>query len=155
MKIFTLREKKLQKILMFVLLLVILSTLLFGVYKIFRKKQTYIELSYKEVIEKINSKDKFALFIGSSECSHCTIFKGTINSVIKDYNIKIYYIDLSKLNDDEYAYLHSNFSFSATPTTIVIENGKEYGQKSAYGIVGAKGYDYVVERLKKAGVIKE
>ena len=82
------------------------------------------------------------------------MFKSTITRVVEDYNIKVYYIDISELNDEEHAYLNSHFPFNGTPTTIVVENGKEY-KRQICRIEGAKNYDYVVERLKKAEIIKE
>lgn len=115
--------------------------------------KTYKEITYKEYRELVESNKKFVLFIGSSTCSHCTTYKKTLNRVIEDYHINIYYIDLSKLEETESANISSKFPFSATPTTIVIENGEEY-ERAKTRIKGARNYDYTVKKLKNAKIIK-
>ena len=86
------------------------------------KPKTYKEITYNELEELIDGGDKFILFIGSNSCSHCTVFKVTVNEVVSDYSIIVNYIDVSKLSDEEYAYLNSHLSFSATPTTVLINS---------------------------------
>lgn len=135
------------------LIVVVLSALGFLIYNKFNGKLTsYITVTYNELEEKINSGEKFVLFIGSEECSHCQKYKGTLNRVVKDYNVEIFYIDISLLTAEQFAYLNSHFPFTGTPTTIVIENGTEY-QRQSCRIDGAKSYEYTVNRLKKAGIL--
>lgn len=149
------KKLDMKKILIVILSIVLLIGLSFLIYRTFLKKiTTYTEVDYNQTLEKINSNERFALFIGSATCPHCTMYKVTVNDVIKDYNINIYYIDISKLTNEQYAYLNSHFPFKGTPVTIIIEDGKEY-ERQTCRIEGAKSYDYVVERLKKAGIIKE
>lgn len=146
---------KLKKIIIIALSIVLLLGLAFGIYKLFFERYTtYVTVSYEDVIKKIDNKEKFVLFVGSEKCSHCTTYKGTLNRVISKYNIEIDYIDISKLTDTEYAYLNAHFPFSGTPTTMIIDNGVEYNRQSCR-IEGAKSYEYTVERLKRAGIIKE
>lgn len=144
---------RITKIVVGIIIIVMLVIGTFLVYKNFNNKlNSYITISYDELYSKINSNEKFVLFIGSNDCSHCTKFKGTLNKIVKDYNVEIFYIDISTLTKVQYAYLNSHFPFSGTPTTIVIENGTEYKRQSCR-IDGAKNYDYTVNRLKKAGII--
>lgn len=146
---------KLKKVIIIVLSIVLVIGIGIGVYKLFfDKSATYINISYEDVVSKINSNDKFVLFIGSDKCTHCTKYKKTLNRVISDYNIEIYYINIGKLRDTEKAYLNSHFPFNGTPVTIIIDNGTEY-QRQSCRIEGAKSYEYTVERFKKAGIIKE
>ena len=49
------------------------------------KLTTYTEISYKEYLEKIENEDTFPLVIGSERCSACALFKGTMETIIKDY----------------------------------------------------------------------
>lgn len=146
---------KLKKVIIIVLSIILLIGIGFGGYKLFFDKfTTYINISYEDVVSKIASNDKFVLFIGSDKCSHCTAYKKTLNRVISDYNIEVYYINIGKLSDTEKAYLNSHFPFNGTPVTIIVDKGTEY-QRQSCRIQGAKSYDYTVERLKKAGIIKE
>ena len=77
----------------------------------------------------INKKQSFILFIGSETCSACAAFKFTVNELVKNYKIDIKYIDISKLTDKEHDKLLEYFSFDATPTTILVKNGKEKNKK--------------------------
>lgn len=115
--------------------------------------KTYKEVTYEEYRELVESNEKFVLFIGSATCSHCTTYKKTINRVIEDYHINVYYIDLSKLDEKQAANINSHFPFGGTPTTIVIQNGEEY-ERARTRIEGSKNYEYTVEKLKNAKIIK-
>ena len=116
--------------------------------------KTYKEISIDTLKTKVEKQENFVLFIGSETCTHCKKFKKTINRVIEDYKIKVYYIDISKLNEDENAYINSHFPYSGTPTTIIVKGGTEYERQSTR-IEGARDYDFTVQRLKRAGIIKE
>jgi thioredoxin-related protein len=61
------------------------------------KIKTYKRINYTELNKLINSGERFILFIGSDSCSHCTIFKGTVDEVVEDYGVIVNYIDVSKL----------------------------------------------------------
>lgn len=143
-----------KKMLMIVLSALVISVAIFLGYRQLNKAETYIEITYKELEEKIQSKDKFVLFIGKQDCSHCQKYKTTVNKVVEEYKVEIFHIDISKLTTEELAYITSHFPFTGTPTTLVIENGKEY-KRQICRIDGAKSYEYTVNRLKKAGIIKE
>lgn len=108
--------------------------------------RTYHEIDYKTYKQMIEEKQSFILFIGSSECSHCRDYKVTLNKVIKKYNVEVFYLDLAKLTEKEDNEFNSKISFSGTPTTIFIKNGKE---ESHYNrIVGAVDYDEIVKKFK-------
>ncbi len=136
--------------------LIVLIVLAFPIYKLLSvliAPKTYKEINYNTLIKMLSNDEEFVLFIGSETCSHCQKYKKTINRVIEDYKIKVYYIDILKLSEEENAYINSHFPYSGTPATLVIKNGAEYERQSCR-IEGAKDYDYTVERLKKAGIIK-
>lgn len=117
------------------------------------KLTTYEEIEYDEFIEKIENKDDFVLFIGSATCQHCDVFKETVKSVVKNYQIKIYYIDINKFSEQQTNKFKTYINFSATPTTVFIYNGDE---KTTYNrINGNLSYDKVIDKLTKAGFIKE
>lgn len=115
------------------------------------KLKTYTNLNYVEYLEKQNNKETFPLVIGSDTCSACKLFKGTMESFIKEYQIEIFYIDISKLSEDEYNYLKSQVSFSGTPTTVFFKDGL---LTSYYNrIDGAESYSKVVDIYKNNNYI--
>lgn len=118
-----------------------------------KKLTTYDQLSYNDFMKKIENKDSFALVVGSHECSHCTGFKVTMEKFIKDYQVKVYYIDILTLSEDEYNEFVTHVNFGGgTPTTVFITDGVE---KTVYNrIVGELSYDKVVAKYKNAGYIK-
>ena len=117
------------------------------------KLKTYEEVDYETLMNMFSEKQSFVLFIGSTDCSHCTLYKETLNEVISKYQVKITYIDISKLTVEENAKLNSYVNYNnATPTTAFIENGVE---TSIYDrIEGNRAMDKVVEKLKNKGYIK-
>ncbi len=117
------------------------------------KLSSYEEIDYDTFIEKIENKDDFILFIGSSTCQHCDAFKVTINNVIKKHQVKIYYIDIHKFDESQSKKFKTYINFNATPTTVFINGGKE---ETTYNrINGNLSYDKVIEKLKKVGYIEE
>lgn len=115
--------------------------------------KTYDEITYDELNNMLDNKESFVLFIGSATCTHCDAFKVTINKVIKDYDVDIKFIDISKLDDSEVSSLQAKFPFSGTPTTVFVKKGKE---KSSFNrIEGESSYSEVVDKLKDNGYIKE
>lgn len=114
-------------------------------------KSTYTELSYQQLVDKLENKDSFVLVIGSETCQHCADYKVTMEKVIKKNNIEIFYINLAGLSNEDYAKLYSKYTVSSTPTTLFIKNGEE---ESTYNrIAGAKSYADVVNTLKKQGYL--
>ena len=116
-----------------------------------KKLNTYQEISYQEYTDMMDRDESFPLVIGSSTCSACSMFKGTMESFIKKYQIVVYYIDISKLSEDDLNLLKSEVNFSSTPTTIFVENGKH--TSVYYRIVGSESLANVVKAYKKMGYI--
>ncbi len=116
------------------------------------KYKTYEEISYKQLLEKLDKKESFALFIGSSECSHCADYKVTLEKFIENYQVKVYYLNVINLSSDEYNHFVSLINFGgSTPTTVFITDGEE---KTIYNrIVGAVEYSKIISKFKAAGYI--
>ncbi len=136
---------------------IILIAIGISLFLIFNPRlKTYKSIDYTQLQELIDSGDKFILFIGSESCSHCTIFKVTVNEVVSDYNIVVNYIDISKLSDEEYAYLNSHLSFSGTPTTVFIDSGDDAVENRVMTkIRGSKSYSEFTSELLKYGFIEK
>lgn len=121
------------------------------------KLTTYEELNYNELMNKIEQKEDFILMIGSSQCSHCSAFKKTLEKVIENYQIKIYYINIYNLTDEEDKELSKHFYFSGTPTTVFVENGTELKDENGNikdRIDGNRPYKTVIEKLRKLGYVE-
>lgn len=115
------------------------------------KKGGYIRLSFDDLQLKLNDKDTFVLVIGSDTCSACAKYKTTMESVIKENKVDIYYLDLDSLIEEEYSKIYSKYVITSTPTTIFIKDGLE---TSTYDrIAGAASYSDIIENLKKHGYI--
>jgi len=112
--------------------------------------KTYDEVTFQELNDMIENKEDFILMIGAESCSACKSYKIALDKIIEKYKLDVKYIDNDKLSDDEYADLQSNFYFTATPTTVFVENGKETDR-----MVGNKKYSQTVEMLKEKKYIKE
>lgn len=119
-----------------------------------KKMTTYEEINYGQFKEKIENKDSFALFVGSSQCSHCDDYKVTLNKFITNYQVQVYYIDVAQMTNEEINEFNTVVNFGgSTPTTVFITDGIE---KTVYNrIVGALPYNKVVSKFEKAGYIKE
>lgn len=115
------------------------------------KYTSYIEISYEEYNDKISNKEDFILYLGSSYCSHCANFKPVLESIIKNYNLEVYYLDMSKLIDNEYAIVQNKTKLQGTPTIVFIENGVV---KTSPKIVGEASYDTALSKFKESGYIK-
>lgn len=132
-----------------ILLLIISIILLSGC----NKYNEYTQINYEELQKKLDNKDSFVLVVGSSTCSACSKYKTTMEKVIKDKDIEIFYIDLNSLTTEEKSKLYSKFVVNSTPTTIFIKNGIE---ESTYNrIVGAAGYSEIIDKLEKMEFIGE
>ena len=119
-----------------------------------KTKEPYQEVSYSELQTMIENKEDFVLVMGSRQCSHCASYKVTMTDVVNKYGVTIYYIDIYNLTDIELSKLNNKFSFTGTPTTVFVEDGEEKDPQFNR-IDGAKDYEYIVNKLKDNGYIKE
>lgn len=116
------------------------------------KLDGYTNISYKELMKKLDNKETFPLVIGSSECSACATYEITMNSFIKDQQVEVFLLDLLSLSDDEYQSFKTEISFTGTPTTVFYEDGK---LTSYYNrIDGAASMSVVKTYFKNNGYIE-
>lgn len=94
-------------------------------------------IDYGKYQELTKSSDKSIIVIGQTGCSHCIATKPVLNKIAKKYDIKVNYINLTELSDEEknnlisglkdLKYSDSEYLESGsigTPLTFVVENGK-------------------------------
>ena len=129
-----------------ILLFIVIVTLLF----FNNNNGKLIELTLDNVVEKLENKEDFILCISRTTCSHCYDYKPKLESVAKEKNIDIYYIDVDKYDEDEFSNI---ISFDgSTPTTIFIKNGEE--STTANRINGDASKTKIINKLKSNGFIK-
>lgn len=118
----------------------------------FGKITTYEEIDFQKLDQMINQKENFILFIGSSECSHCQSYKPKLDAVIKVNQIKVYYIDVSKLTKKQDEKLEGYIPYGGTPYTVFVEKGSvKKVNGMVYAIEGDRDIDYIEKIMKKNG----
>ncbi len=115
-----------------------------------KETKSYIEIDYTEYQQKLENKEKFALYIGSAACNHCQDLKPILEKVITNYDLEIYYIDLSKLDRTQYNDVWNTSNLTGTPTIVFVSEGNI---KLFPRIVGAVSESVLVDKLKVAGYI--
>ena len=146
--------KKKNIIITIIILILLIITFFILINNNKQNKDGLIELTYDEIIEKMNNKEDFILVITHSTCSHCATYKPKLKEIAKDYNINIYYINIdSDSIEDKSAFLKEFNLTGATPITIFIKDGKEASLLNR--LEGDLSTKKVVERFKKMGFIEE
>lgn len=112
---------------------------------------SYKEITYNQFANKVKAKETFVIFIGSAKCSHCDDFKPTLSKVIEEYDLDVYYIDVSKVSEAQYKEIKEKVNLEGTPTISYIEEG--YCDEDN-NLVGANTYEDTVEYFKTIGYIK-
>lgn len=118
-----------------------------------KKLTTYHEIDYMEYNEMIGNNETFPLVIGSATCSACSLFKPIMEAFISKYQVEVYYIDISKLSEEDFNFFKSQIGFSSTPTTIFFEDGEQ--TSAYYRIVGSESLSSVVAAYKRIGYVGE
>lgn len=116
-------------------------------------KGSYKEITYEELNKKMEKEESFILTLSAASCINCEVFKDTMTEINNKYKITTYYIDLDKLNEEQYEKIKKLFVFNGTPTTVNIVNGKENNLLSR--IVGSSDYVKIKEKLINWNYIKE
>ena len=129
------------------IVLVIFSFMLTGC----SENKELIDISYDELSEKINKKESFVLYVGSSSCSHCADFKPILEKVIKKYKLNVYYINMANLSKTRYNAVMKKIDGKGTPTTVYLNKGKT---QASPRIEGARDYDTIVEFFKDLKLVK-
>lgn len=107
---------------------------------------TVIDVS--KMKELFSSNDTKIIFVGSLTCPHCTAIKPVINSVVKDLNVTVYYLELSTMTDEENKEYYSINEFlknnNSIPLVMAVKNNEVIDS-----FVGEKNSKDVEEFLKK------
>ena len=118
------------------------------------KKEYLKEISYKELINKIDNEESFFFTVVQDGCSHCKEFTPKFEEILKEYNLTGFKLNFTNLSEEEDKLFEERFGSSiGTPTTIFIVNGKEQSQLTR--LVGNLSKSKVIEKLKTMNYIKE
>ncbi len=130
---------------------------------VYTPEQYITFINYDEFNNLLKEDGKHVITIGQTGCSHCIATKPVLNAIAKEFNIKIYYLNISEMTQsenssfinalEEIGYDEKEFVASGqygTPLTLVVENGKVI-----YYINGEKPTKEFKNELKKAKVISE
>ena len=111
-----------------------------------------IELSYNELVKKIENKDSFVLVYTQTTCSHCIEYKPILKKTLYKNKLYGYEIVIDKLNTEEKAKIKDIANVSGTPTTIFIKDGVEISTSSR--LTGIQTEDKLTNRFKYLGYIE-
>lgn len=114
-------------------------------------KSYFNEISFNDIMEKIENKEDVVLLISQTTCSHCISYKPKLRDVANKYKLNIYYIDVDLLDEDELKELKSKVNYTGTPVTVFLKNGEE--KTAANRINGDASKDKIVKKLKNNGFI--
>lgn len=86
----------------------------------------YKNVNTTQVQKMIDEKDSFILIYGSNSCEYCAQYKKTMTTIVKEYDVTIYYLEVNASNLAEvqsFINVSLNQSADNTPTTFVIVDG--------------------------------
>ncbi len=150
------KEKKKTIILIVVLSLIALALIVVFTVDTLKKNGTIPNSEQAEIIDgfnkAFNSKERTVIYYASTNCSWCSMLTPILESISEEYDMDYYYVDTSKLAKKQMNDILEKLEMPkhATPTTVVVENGKVIATENGY----VEGEEYV-EFLKGAGVLPE
>ena len=137
-----------KKVLKTIILLFVVTIMFCGC----SKEERIVEISLDEFKEKMANKESFVLYVGNEGCSHCISYRPVLEQVLEDYDITIYQIDNSKLDNSEFAEFRTYVNISGTPTVAFIADGEE--ESTLNRITGEVSRETTIERFKSNGYIE-
>lgn len=96
--------------------------------------------SYKKILK---SDDLNIVVIGQTTCGYCIKARPILNKIVKDYGIKINYLNITELSDDDSSKFNSSLEYLSsnewgTPLTLILKKGEVID--SANGLLDYDGY---------------
>lgn len=132
----------------------ILLIILFVIYFSYdNNKEYFTDLSYSEVMEKIENKEDFVLCVSSTQCSHCAAYKPKLKEVAEEYKLDIYYTDIDLYSDKEQEDFEEEYLIDGTPITLFFMDGKE--QSVMTRLDGDVSKDKIITKLKEYDFIEK
>ena len=124
------------------------TILILGIILLITGCQTNLEqITYHELMNKINKKDTFIIEITQNNCSHCEEFSPRLKTILETNKIKAYNLNLSNISEDDYNKLAKDYNVSGTPTTMFFKEGKELINNRINGSISDKKIINILKRL--------
>jgi len=110
------------------------------------------KIKAKEMTKLLDADETLVLYVGSSVCSACKSYKPVVTEVMKNYEVKVYYVETNTDDaDDIEALIEKHLGdVEYTPTTFIFKDGVLLDSK-----VGALEYLALKNWFVKNGVITE
>ena len=112
-------------------------------------------INFNEFNNLLNNNDKNIIIIGKDDCKYCDKVSETLNNITINYDIKVNYINIGKIDsniaiqiDEKLSELDYIDGFT-TPLTLIIENNKLLDY-----VVGASNEEYFIDIFTENGIIK-
>lgn len=102
-----------------------------------RKNGIIGSLESNEIIQEFNknynSKQRKIIYYASSSCGYCELQKPILETIAEDYDLEYYSIDSNLLSNSQRKEILEKLGIEhATPTTVIVENGKVIKTKVGY-----------------------
>ena len=111
------------------------------------------EISYSKFKKMRENKETFFLVIEKDGCRFCEAFVPKMESVLEEYDIIGYVINLSDMSSSDLEEFDKEFGIDGTPTTIFITEGNELSILQR--IDGNVSKDKIISKLKNNNYIKK
>jgi len=132
-------EKQKKKMIIFTVILSVIAIALIGVFAVIELRENGIigSLESKEIMKEFdkvyNKNEKTVIFYSSSTCHYCELQKPVFETIVEDYDIKTYSIDSNELSSAQRKEVLKKLGIEhATPTMVIVENGKVIASKVGY-----------------------
>ena len=115
---------------------------------------TYQTINYRRLDTMLNDKESFVLVLGSATCPACSTYRRTMEEIIREHKLMIYYVNVDDFTNAEMSRLAEIFDLGerwGTPTTLFVVDGQEVAEDR---IRGAANKEAVISSLIKYGYIK-
>jgi len=89
------------------------------------------------------------IYLGSDTCPHCVRFYPTIEAIVEDFEINIYYTNLNNWTASDRRELSEIVGSLGTPTLVILNGNEEIARLS-----GNRPREMVLEFLEYYGVIE-
>lgn len=115
---------------------------------------TYQKINVTQLEKMIENEEDFILYINSRDCAHCQAFKPKLNTVIQEYEVKVYGVDIYGLPTGDINRLKDIVSYQGTPTTVFFVDGVENSESGNNRITGNLSKETIIEKFKYNGYIE-
>jgi len=101
------------------------------------KSSSFIEIDIDRYLSLLNFSKLSFIYIGKNDCEYSIAQDSVLKSIKDDYNLDIYYLNLSNIDSDSINSLYESYdTFEkdgiGTPTLMLVQNGEVKAFKRGY-----------------------